>query len=81
MNDSSSQVVYSTGSFLRLMIYVGPRPSFEEYLVLVDHLVLRLPVEDGAHGEAEITRSRHLLWNLFRFFGEYCNGEGMLALV
>jgi hypothetical protein len=59
---------------------VGPRPSFEEYLVIVDRLVLRLPVEDGAHSEAEITGSRHLLWNLFGFFGNIVTGKGCRPL-
>ena len=37
-----------------LMHVVGPQPSFEEYLVIVDRLVLRMLVEDGVHREAEI---------------------------
>jgi hypothetical protein len=60
---------------------VGPQPSFEEYLVIVDRLVLRLPMEDGAHGEEEIMGSHHLLWNHFGFFWEYCNGKRMSSLV
>jgi hypothetical protein len=61
-------------------VLVGPRPSFEEYLVIVDHLVLRLPVKDGAHSEAKITRYRHHLWNIFGFLGNIVTGKGCWTL-
>jgi hypothetical protein len=63
-----------------LVVGVGPRPIFEEYLVIVNCLVLRLPVEYGAHVEAKIMGSRHLLWNLFGFFGNIVMGKGCWPL-
>ena len=80
MGSFTHSVMVCTPS-LRMWVTVVPRPSFEEYLVIVDRLVLRLPVEDGAHSEVEIMGSCHLLWNLFGFLQEYCNGKGMLTLV
>jgi hypothetical protein len=58
---------------------VGPRPSFEEYLVIVDLLVLRLPVDDGI--------VKRISWDLatfcgtfLGFFGNIVTGKGCRPL-